>query len=639
MKRFLLWAALGLILSTGLSQAPQKFRYQTVVRNNSGELIMNQAVSFKIGIMHDIILWDPLYIETHVAETNEFGLVSLEIGNGAPILGTFIEIDWPVGDLFLEIGLDIAGGEDYTLMGSMELLSVPYALYAEQAGDSHWQKTGSDINYSSGNVGIGTGSTVPEAKLHVAGPFGEAQLGTGQYGIYGLHTISGSYGYLGGSNVGGFGYGNSYGLWGSTLNGNAIYGTVSGSGYAGYFSGKGYFSGNLGIGASNPTIRLQVDGGTDVSLAGGGYVMVGPAAGVNISMDNNEIMSRDNGAASPLHINREGGNTLFNELGGYVGIGTNAPSAKLEVSGTIKATSFSGDGSSLTGVGDNLGDHAADQNISLSGHWLSGDGGDEGIFVANNGNVGIGSSTPGNQLYIKSPGSTFLGIERLAGDNGGISHYVSGTSQARWIFPFFRGWQSDNLIVRLETSLKDVMTFWYSTGNVGINTPFDIPASEKLHVEGNIYLTGDIMTAEKTATLSLGPPEFVCGNNSKGYTIIANFIRNDDILFDNSFYAAVQLPDGATLTSLTSYWIDNAPCTGELELQRIELASGGWASMATPQYSIWNSGAINSLVTSTFNISSIDNDNYAYMLKLNLCADPALWFLGCKIEYTYTTIP
>ncbi|WP_207680668.1 hypothetical protein [Desulfonema magnum] len=39
-------------------------------------------------------------------------------------------------------------------------------------------------------------------------------------------------------------------------------------------------------------------------------------------------------------------------------------------------------------------------NIRLNGHWLSGDGSDKGVFVENNGNVGIGKTKPGAKLEI-----------------------------------------------------------------------------------------------------------------------------------------------------------------------------------------------------------------------------------------------
>lgn len=86
---------------------------------------------------------------------------------------------------------------------------------------------------------------------------------------------------------------------------------------------------------------------------------------------------------------------------GNVGIGTIPTSNRLEVSGTVQATSFIGNGSGLTNIpGDNLGNHIATQNLQLIGKWLSGDGGNEGVFVKNDGNVGIGTSNPQAKLHV-----------------------------------------------------------------------------------------------------------------------------------------------------------------------------------------------------------------------------------------------
>ena len=50
--------------------------------------------------------------------------------------------------------------------------------------------------------------------------------------------------------------------------------------------------------------------------------------------------------------------------------------------------------------GDNLGNHTATQNIKLNEHWLSGDGGNEGVYVKSNGKVGVGTSSPNAALHV-----------------------------------------------------------------------------------------------------------------------------------------------------------------------------------------------------------------------------------------------
>jgi hypothetical protein len=94
-------------------------------------------------------------------------------------------------------------------------------------------------------------------------------------------------------------------------------------------------TGNVGIGISTPSVKLNINGGNDISLSGGGYFLVGDPSLTNIGMDNNEIMSRNGGATSPLYLNREGGDVIINEITGNVGIGTNSPSQKLHVDGNL----------------------------------------------------------------------------------------------------------------------------------------------------------------------------------------------------------------------------------------------------------------------------------------------------------------
>ncbi len=111
----------------------------------------------------------------------------------------------------------------------------------------------------------------------------------------------------------------------------------------------------------------------------------------------------------------ERSNALTILKNGNMGINTSMPSYELEVDGSVMATSFFGDGSGLTGiVGDNLGDHTATENVKLSGNWLSYDGGNEGIYIQNDGDVGIGYSNPMEKLVVRKQFSSLSGIENIA---------------------------------------------------------------------------------------------------------------------------------------------------------------------------------------------------------------------------------
>lgn len=130
-KIFLLSSLILLGIYTLFAQAPEMFKYQAVVRNNSGEVIKNQNVALKISILQGSAGGAVVYSETHSKATNEFGLVNLDIGKGSVVTGSFPLIEWPKGLFFIKIELDANNGSNFRTMGTSQLLSVPYALHAK----------------------------------------------------------------------------------------------------------------------------------------------------------------------------------------------------------------------------------------------------------------------------------------------------------------------------------------------------------------------------------------------------------------------------------------------------------------------------------------------------------------------------
>lgn len=165
MKNKLTFITAFLLLSTFLSaQAPEKFNYQAVARNASGQVLASQGISVRISIHSGSAGGTVVYSETHSATTNQFGLFTLAIGGGTPVSGTLGAIDWSSNSYFAETEIDPVGGSSYTSLGAAQLLSVPYALYAKDGGP--WKRSGNNIsNTNTGSVGIGTAS--PSARLHV----------------------------------------------------------------------------------------------------------------------------------------------------------------------------------------------------------------------------------------------------------------------------------------------------------------------------------------------------------------------------------------------------------------------------------------------------------------------------------------
>jgi hypothetical protein len=134
-KLYTILAAL-LLTAIAFAQTPEKMSYQGVVRNSSDLLISNQAVGMQISILQTTVTGTAVYVETQVPTTNVNGLVTLEIGTGSVVSGDFTTIDWSADSYFIKTETDPTGGTTYTITGTSQLMSVPYALYAKTSGSA-----------------------------------------------------------------------------------------------------------------------------------------------------------------------------------------------------------------------------------------------------------------------------------------------------------------------------------------------------------------------------------------------------------------------------------------------------------------------------------------------------------------------
>jgi uncharacterized protein (TIGR02145 family) len=134
-----------------LAQVPQAFKYQAVARDLSGLILANKSVSFKISILSGNASGPVIFSETHGSKTtNAFGLVDLEIGRGTPVTGTFLSIPWGTNMNYVKIEMDPNGGSSYSVMGTSQFLSVPYAMYAKTAENIPGGNSKGDMLYWNG---------------------------------------------------------------------------------------------------------------------------------------------------------------------------------------------------------------------------------------------------------------------------------------------------------------------------------------------------------------------------------------------------------------------------------------------------------------------------------------------------------
>jgi hypothetical protein len=396
-------------------------------------------------------------------------------------------------DRWLDIGVRAGELEDpntYTSLSPRQKVTpTPYAVYAESAGnggpDTDWIISGSNM-YSgvSGNVGIGT--STPAAKLEI---WGSTDLGAQFRSI-------------------------------RTGGATAMFGGGQFEGVAGTYSDHPFMistnnkerlrvdtSGNVGIGTSSPGTKLDVAG---VINAADYYHLNGKALAYNPDGTGNFYYGWD--VTVQKHILATAGvERLVIDNSGNVGVGTTTPSTKLEVAGQVKITGGSpGAGKLLTSdeaglaswqnppAGDNLGNHIATDNIQLNDNWLSGDGDNEGVFVAGNGNVGIGTDNPTRKFHVSqsSTGNPVAKIENTATTNSLGLSIETGSSDSSSALRVV----SDGTITfyvnnngKVEVPANDFLV----QGSVGIGT---FTPARKLHVR-------DVMRLEPRASAPSSPAE------------------------------------------------------------------------------------------------------------------------------------
>ncbi len=278
-KYFLFLVTLCLQLSL-FAQAPAKFNYQSVVRNASGAVIPNQPISLRFSIHDGSTSGSIVFQQTDTIISNQFGVITVVIGGGSITFGNLNQVNWGAGEKFMQVELDIAGGTSYVDMGTTQLLSVPYALYAANAGSS-----------TPGPQGA-TGATGADGLNGVTGAKGD----TGLQGPTGADGATGAVG--------------ATGVQGATGN-DGLAGVTGATGLPGATGVKG----DTGATGAN-----GIDGATGTTGASGADGAVG-ATGIQ----------GPTGVADSVWT--RSGNNIFNNNTGNVGINNPMPMATLDVNG------------------------------------------------------------------------------------------------------------------------------------------------------------------------------------------------------------------------------------------------------------------------------------------------------------------
>lgn len=430
MKHLFTIITLLFLTITLFAQAPESFNYQGVARDNGGNVLANQNVGLQLSVLSGSISGTVEYTETHSVTTNGFGLFNVAIGSGTLVSGSFSGIDWGSNSHYLKVEMDPAGGTSYQNLGTSQLLSVPYALYAESSGTGGpTGPTGAD-----GNDGA-TGPTGADGSDGVTGPTGPTGA-DGSDGVTGPTGADGATGPLVSGTVG------------QTLRHNGSdWEAVSNL----YNDGD-----DIGIGSTNPSSRLEVfNNNFDVLKLND--TRVGTfGAGASILLQENYTGSTTeaiignvgngggftwrNGALELRPVNRTNfykGNSVTSAseiavtiLGsGNTGIGTDAPDEHLHISGDgiqrvkVESTDDNANIRLTTPLSDySWVAYGAENSVGLYDFNT----GLRRIFVNEDGDVGISTLTPSERLDVNGD-FAFTGSGRSIVANSGALNVSSST--------------------------------------------------------------------------------------------------------------------------------------------------------------------------------------------------------------------
>ena len=339
------------------AQSPPYMSYQAVIRDTFGVLLpKNTVVGMQISILQQSPTGTPVYVETHSTTTNENGLVNIKIGAGTVVTGNFSTISWAANiPYFSKIETDPAGGTNYTITGTSQLISVPYAFYADTAkyaitgstGFSNWQ-----VFDSSGNFHVPPGVTKLLVELWGGGGGGGAGGGGDNNGA----TWSGE-----GGGGGGAAYAKE--LLNATA-GNDITVTVGAGGTAGVENTV-----NAGPNQPGPPGGNGGDGGNS-SFGGSAYAFGGYGG------------SGGSGGPTPTGAGIPGGGGDGANGGGTLGIGGQFGNAGLSWNGS----GWDGRGGSAGG-GGSFGARVV--SGTFTGNLVPGGGGSGGMGSNGTGSPGI----------------------------------------------------------------------------------------------------------------------------------------------------------------------------------------------------------------------------------------------------------
>jgi hypothetical protein len=428
MKKIYSIAAGLLLTASTFAQAPQKMSYQAVIRNSSDALVTSTVVGLKISILQGSSTGTAIYVERQTPSTNANGLVSLEIGTGTIIAGVFANINWATGPYFIKTETDPSGGMVYSIMGTNELMSVPYALFSANSAPGPTGAAGAPgTNGTNGSIGV-TGLTGANGTNGLVGATGL----TGAAGANGTNGLVGATGLTGAA--GANGTNGSIGATGLTgaAGANGTNGLVGATGLTGAAGANGT---NGLVGANGLTGAVGANGTNGLAGATGSTGAAG-ANGIN-------GLAGATGSTGAAGAN--GTNGLAGATGSTGAAGANGINGLAGATGSTGAAGANGINglAGATGSTGAAGSNGTNGSIGLTGAaGVNGINGLAGAAGANGTNGLDGSNGLDGAAGINGTNGS-IGATGLAGTNGtngtsGFTHFIGEEFEGGVIFHLWK---------------------------------------------------------------------------------------------------------------------------------------------------------------------------------------------------------